>query len=145
MIVQGMITFVWLVLLSLEDICMKKVHRILLLFGVMIAGVVCVYNAEGGRQMLLSVVKATIPGVLLVLIAVITKKAGMADGIALICIGLLEGYQACMSIAVAGLVMIALCSGILLAIKKVDKNTEIPFIPFLTAGWMLITGVSYCG
>lgn len=139
------ITVFWLVILSVEDIRKKKVSRILLISGFAMALFAFISGEDGWTVKLCSTGKSIIPGGILLLIAYGTKKAGIADGIVLLWLGILEGYQNCIFIVIAGLMTIAVVSGALLVFKKVRRDTEIPFLPFLTWGWILINGAKLLG
>lgn len=145
MVIQKIITISWLVFLSVEDIRKKKVSTILLVFGFFVAAYALAKNEACWTVKLWAAGKAIIPGGILLLIAYGTKKAGIADGIVLLWLGILEGYQNCIFIVIAGLMTIAVVSGALLAFKKVRRDTEIPFLPFLTWGWILINGAKLLG
>ena len=62
---------------------------------------------------------------------------GTGDGLLLIGIGILVGWREClMTLMLAGL-FVFIVAGILLAAGKVTRKTRLPFIPFLSAGWIV--------
>lgn len=145
MVIQKIVTVLWLALLSIEDIQKKQVCKKSLLFGVILTVIVLLYRWIDSSFQLLDTGKSLVPGSLLLMIAFLTRKVGVADGIVLLCIGLQEGYQNCMLIATVGLAVSSFISAILLVMKKVNHNTEIPFLPFLSFGWLLVNGVKNYG
>jgi len=135
---RELVTFVWLLALSVSDIREKKVPVWLLWVGFMTGAGILLYRAAAGETDPMQAVSALLPGAALLLLAAGTKKAGCADGIVLMAIGALEGDRGCLAVCFGSLVMIALLSGVLLALKRVRRNTKLPFIPFLTAGWLIL-------
>lgn len=73
-----------------------------------------------------------IPGVFLILVAVITGKVGLADGVVLSVIGVIVGYQAIMLLFCISLMLFSFVSIALLLLHKVKGQTRLPYIPFLT-------------
>ncbi len=134
---RELITAVWLTVMSVCDIKRKRVPILLLCAGAVLAGVVLVYRGTGGEADVPGICKALLPGVVFLILAKATEKAGCADGIILIVLGLVEGYQSCLYICLGGLISAALISGTLLMLRKVKRNTKIPFVPFLAAGWVI--------
>lgn len=127
----------WLVGLSLFDIRYREVPVWLLVLGwtaVLAAGIYgCVFGESGVAES----AGGMIPGLALLLIAAGTRKAGYADGIVLILLGSTLGFRKCILTAILSLFMISTWSILLLALKKADKRTRIPYIPFLTIGYVL--------
>lgn len=80
----------------------------------------------------LSILLGMALGVFLILVSKLCKGAiGMGDGILLIVTGCMLGIQKNFELFFGGLLGAALVSLFLIVIKKVKKNYEIPFIPFL--------------
>jgi len=76
-----------------------------------------------------------VPGLLFVGIALLTRgKMGIGDGLVTVAIGIGLGIEECVYSLMIALFLNCLIAGALLAIKKVRKDTQIPFIPFLTIG-----------
>lgn len=73
-----------------------------------------------------------IPGLFMVLAAIFSKgKVGMGDAIVIMALGLLWGLQATFEALLLALVITGLISIIMLAAKKWQTGTRLPFIPFL--------------
>ena len=128
------LTAVWLLAVSIMDIHSRRVPVWLLLLGglpVLLAGG---YGEGGGVNMVLG----ALPGISLLATAFATKKAGYGDGIVLMCLGMMLGSGKSMLLFGASLFMISVCSMVLLALKKAGRNTGIPYLPFLSAAWLVL-------
>lgn len=80
------------------------------------------------------------PGAFLILVAICAKgKIGIADGIVLSLIGIGVGAEKCTFIFSIALLLNCIVAGILLLLKRVSRNSSIPFMPFITIGM----GVTY--
>lgn len=78
---------------------------------------------------------ALLPGAGFFLLSFLTKeKVGYGDGWTLLMIGLFVGAYRCFLILLAGLVMESVVAMALLAIGKIKRDREIPFLPFLLLG-----------
>ena len=132
-----MLIFCWLVGLSVLDIRYKKVPVWLLLVGGMVTAGVEICACVVGENNLMNFFAGMIPGMILLLMAIGTQKAGWADGIVLMLLGSVLGFRQCVLATMFSLVLISVLSVILLILKKADKKTTVPYIPFLTAGVIL--------
>lgn len=142
----------WLTGLSLWDIKKKCIPGVLLFvgFGAGIALNVwrlinCDTNSDGNWEIIINLLKSCIPGLLLLLIAFATGKSGYGDGVLLLLLGLLDGFEKCVVVTLIGFWGIALYSGICLVLHKVNRNTKIPFLPFLEVGWIICWSGFYRG
>lgn len=137
----------WLAWLSFEDMRKKKISSIVLLLG-------CLFlwtwrwlgNNENMLRHFVLFVVAMLPGLLLICLAGLSEQVGMGDGIAVTILGPVAGSSRIWSTLYAGLFFMALFSCILLACRKINKASRVPFLPFLLAGWiatlMLTGGIS---
>ena len=130
----GMVgTLVILVGSSIYDIFKKRIPlQILLVGGVWAVICLVISVVTSGVDALYSGLCGLLPGAGLLLLGYLTDhKVGYGDGILLMIIGLLEGAQKVFLIFCAGLFLQSLLAVILLIMKKADKQTQIPFVPFL--------------
>ena len=82
-----------------------------------------------------------IPGIGFFLLSFLTReKVGYGDGWVLLMIGLFSGFSRCFMILLIGLLLESMVAIILLALKKIQRDREIPFSPFLLLGM----GVTLC-
>ena len=79
---------------------------------------------------------AVLPGIFLLLTAKFTHKAGMGDGWTLVNIGLFETYKSCVFAMGVSLVIMAIVSGGLLVLHRVQKQTRMPYLPFLATAYL---------
>lgn len=129
--------FLWLLVMSLFDIRYRKVPVWLLMTGGVAVAIVGIYGCVSGERGLAEFLLGMIPGLFLLLLAAGTRKAGWADGIVLIYLGSVMGLGQCIAAAMLSLVMISVWSILLLIMRKADKGTRIPYVPFLTMGYGL--------
>lgn len=132
------VTAVWLVPLSIMDTRSKKVPVWMLWIGAVAAAGALLYEGISGGLNVWQVCQALIPGLILLAVAFATGKAGQADGIILMLLGIFMGYEGCVAASLGGLFLISLFSGILLMLHRVKRDTKIPFVPFLTMGWLFV-------
>lgn len=116
------------------DLVYKKIPFLLIISGGAVGCIAIV--TEGVGEM--NLCYALIPGMLLLLIAFMTKeKVGYGDGLLLIVLGLLEGAGECLGDLLIGLFLVVIFAMVLLIFGKKGKNTMIPFAPFLMAAHTL--------
>lgn len=130
-------TAVWLIPMCVVDIRKRKVPVWMLGIGALGAAGALLYEGLTGELNSWQVCRGLIPGGILLAAAFVTGKAGLADGIIVMLLGVYMGYEGCMASALGGLFLLSLFAGILLALRRVKRNTKIPFVPFLTVGWMI--------
>lgn len=103
----------------------------------MLAGALFLKNGTCNAQELAA---SLMPGALLLLVALVTREAvGYGDGLLLLAAGPLFGWQKMLLCIPAALLLTTLVSVVLLACKKADRKTRIPFVPFLAAGMGVIS------
>lgn len=138
---RDIMTAGWLLVLSVMDIKKRSVPLWLLGIGVVNTAVILLTEGLGGGIDGWRLCRSMFPGAVFLVTAAATGKAGYGDGIVLIMLGLMGGSKACLLALTAGLFLIAVFSGALLALRKVKRNSRIPFLPFLAVGW----GIAACG
>lgn len=131
------LTAVCLAAMSIADIVNRKVPLWMLAVQASLATGMLIWGGINGELRIGGICKALIPGIILVAIALSTKKAGWADGVVLLLLGIQTDYEKCMAAVLAALFLMAVLSAVLLMLHKVKKDTKLPFIPFLTMGWFL--------
>lgn len=124
----------WLLVSSIMDIRTRRVPIWMLGLGgaLTVAAVLLRQNRYG------DILSGMMPGVFLLLIAFATGKAGYGDGIALSCLGAVLGGEKSLLLFGISLFGVSVCSLVLLALRKVGRDTGIPFLPFLTVAWILV-------
>lgn len=122
------------------DIRKKEIPVILILIGIVFSSGINIWQVYDKSISLADVGTALIIGVFLILVSFCTKeKIGYGDGLILIVSGLMLGFYQCFLGLCISLVFSSVCALFLLIAHKMDKNGELPFIPFLFVGM----GVSF--
>lgn len=128
---------VWLVTLSLFDIRYRRVPIWLILLGGILSGGMLIYQWRIGESEIADCFFGMIPGIALLLLALSTHKAGWADGVVTMFLGSVLGFWQCVLAIMLSLILTSVVSLLLMIFRRVDKGTKIPFIPFLTLGFIL--------
>ncbi len=80
-----------------------------------------------------------LPGLFLFLLSFLTeRKVGMGDGVLLLIIGAMEGGRITGFVFCWGLFLQSLFAVVLVILKKADRKTELPFVPFLLMGRLIL-------
>ena len=118
------IGFLFLLLLSVRDIREKKVNIAFLLPGFVLA----FYQMPDG--FLLSI--------LLFVLSILTKEAiGKGDAFAVLLCACYLPFYPVFFIFVAGLFMAGIVGIFLILVRKGNRKTEIPYLPFLTFSYLI--------
>lgn len=132
--------FLFLAVCSVFDGLRKQIPLVVVWLGMLTA--IClringIMGEEGVTEALLSL----IPGMGFLLLSFLTReKVGYGDGWVLLMIGLFSGFSQCFLILLIGLLLESMVAIVLLLLKKVKRDKEIPFSPFLLLGM----GVTLC-
>ena len=103
----------------------------------LLAGALQLRNGSCNAQELMA---SLMPGAALLLVSLVAREAvGYGDGLLLLVAGPLFGWQKMWLCIPAALLLTTLVSVVLLAWKKADRKTKIPFVPFLAAGMGVIS------
>lgn len=127
----------WLGVLAVADIRRMRVPVWLLAVGGIFMTIVSLNEWRTGERNALSLLWSLIPGIALILVAVATKKAGWADGIVLLLLGFVDSLKVCITSLVISLFAISVISLALLCLKKVRRDSRLPYLPFLWIGYIL--------
>ena len=125
--------FLMLTISSIFDI-QKRIIPIQVLIGGSIWAVICLVAAvvRNGTEVFVVALPGMLPGAGLLVLGFLTQqKVGYGDGILLMIMGLLEGGRMVILTFCIGLFLQSVLAVILLLIKRADKQTRIPFVPFL--------------
>lgn len=135
--------FLYLVLLGYIDLREKIIPNELIGIGLAFWLVLTLVDIFVAKSYWLSVLKISLVGGLLVggvmfIIALIVRTAlGMGDVKMFFVLGLLYGVVDTYSILLFSMIIMAVISLVLLAIKKVNTKTAIPMAPFVAIGFLL--------
>lgn len=129
------IALLWLGVMSVEDWRKQEVSTIVLLLGGVLLFARSVYGWFAEGIILYEVISALCPGIVLLLLAFATGKIGAADGLAVLFLGLIAGVDRVWLVLCVSLLGMSAFSIVLLLCKKVNRQTGLPFFPFLFLGW----------
>lgn len=102
-------------------------------FGVLVA----IYRLCAGTELLM-LAAGLVPGLVLLLLAYITKESiGTGDGLVLCIIGMFYGWKKTVVILGMALVLSAVLAMLLLVLRRAGRKTELPFLPCLFSGCLL--------
>lgn len=119
---------------TLCDLCERRIR----LWFTAVFSVLGLLESLGSGRSAGQAAAAMIPGAGIILMSFLSGGAvGMGDGILLAAGGLFRDAGFLFALAAAGFMLSGTVSGILLVIKK-DRRMCIPFVPFLTAGYVML-------
>lgn len=134
----------WLLTASVMDIRSRRIPVWLLALGGLGAGAALIYGGADVSTEWPGLLMGCVPGLFILLTAAVTGKAGTADGFALIFMGLCLKGKMCLAVFMISLLLIAVFAGIMLTLRRIGRNTELPYLPFLFVSWMLVaSGVAF--
>ena len=126
--------FVFLGICAVCDGVEREVPLVVVWLGI-ITAVVLHLQGLGGNRTWQNVALSVIPGVTFWILSFISgEKVGYGDGWILIMIGLFMGLWKCFLILIIGLILSSLVVLILLAVRRVSRDYQLPFAPFLLFG-----------
>lgn len=129
-----LIIAIWLLTISILDIKSRRVSAWLLAIGGAVILLAVFGCSEVGEY--LGMLKGMLPGILLLAVAFFTGKAGYGDGIVLLVLGAASKGKGVVLLGTS-LFLISIFSIVLLVLRKANRNTRIPYLPFLAAAWLL--------
>lgn len=134
---KTVVVFVYLAVLGIRDIRKRSVPLIWLLAGVIPLAGLGMWKCVQEQWTWLEFFLGSLPGILLLLAAGITRKAGYADGMVLTGLGLYYGYRECALLLCLSLLLLSVVSMLLLSLHRVSRNTRMPYLPFLFIACLL--------
>lgn len=128
------ILFLFLAVCAVFDGLYKQIPLIVVWLGMLMAVCLQIYGATGETGILAAAV-SLLPGVGFFLLSFFSReKVGYGDGWVLLMIGLFLGVYRCFLILLVGLLAESAVAIVLLAFRKIQRDREIPFSPFLLLG-----------
>lgn len=137
------LVFIWLMALGYIDLKKKIIPNEMILLGLAFWVVVLLLSIFAGGEnwldaLMISALGGVIIGGVMLIIALLVKSAlGMGDVKLFFVLGLLYGASDTYSILLCTVVIMALCSVVLLLLKKATTKTAIPMAPFAVLGFLL--------
>lgn len=127
----------YLFITSIFDLRKNAVPQGCLMTGIVIALVMAGYNVNRDIVAWWECTAGVVPGLFLLLMAWATRKIGYADGWIMIIIGLVSGYQKCMTVLMISLLLSSVLSIFLLLLRRVNRDTKFPFVPVIALSFLL--------
>ena len=125
---------IWLSAMSISDVRYKRIPIWMIGLGIPAASIAVL---RGWNELSIKTsVFCLIPGFLLLLSA-FTKRVGYGDGIVLLLLGLMVGRDCCMKIFLISMMLMSLFAAVMLILRKVVKETRLPYLPFLLIAWFV--------
>lgn len=131
----------YLTILSIWDIREKKIPIQLLVLGTSAVCVICAINLFFSGDLfwkIVTLIYGVVPGGCMIAIAIATEKIGLGDGWTMMIVGLVLNYKMCIAILAVSMLLMAICSMAMLIARKVNRNTKLPYLPFLAMAWFLM-------
>lgn len=107
-------------------------------------GILLIFDFILRREYFLQIMVSSLLGcgffaVLLLIVSIVTKKAlGLGDVKLFSCMGFVLGFATTYSILLYSLILCAICSVYLLAVKKKGRKYAMPFGPFILFGFLFV-------
>lgn len=129
---------VWLMIVSVLDIRTRRVPVWLLMAGGVCAAPALLASWGSSAGDYADILGGMLPGALLLGIGFGTRKVGYGDGAVALLLGAILGSGRSWMLLGMSMFFISCASLALLALRKAGGKTKIPYLPFLTAAWLLI-------
>lgn len=134
--IRSVILLLGLAGLGVEDLRTKQVSSLPILVLAVIGCVLSVISGDWGSW---NVLLRFLPGGAMLLLAWMTKESiGYGDAWILLCMGCFMTEIQMMNLCVIALSLSGLFALFLLLVRRKSRKTQIPFVPFLLAGYGII-------
>lgn len=118
--------------MAVKDIKYRKINGYICLVMIMVSFLIRVKIKQDAD---FTILLDLIPGVLMYVLSKLSPRSiGEGDALVLIFIGSVVGYMKEMQFLIISVFLAGLIALILFALKKVDRDTKLPFVPFLSVG-----------
>jgi len=126
---------IYLALLAVIDVKKRKIPLIWLLAGIVFVPIGII---DEGFETLYTHILGLIPGVLSILIAIVSRgQIGMADAVLLTVTGAFLGFGPSICVISVSLLNIAFVAGLMLMAGKLGRKSTLPYVPFLLLGYVI--------
>lgn len=130
-------------LATLDDMKSKEVRVIeIIIFGII--GLIIEFTTRPYTA--ISIVGGVMVGLMVYLFSVLTKeKIGKGDALIVMVTGLYLGFQNTLLLVWISTILAAIIGSFVVRKSKLKIDVEIPFVPFLLMGYMLLYMISFIG
>lgn len=135
-LLKYIVILIFLAVFTLYDIKNMQIPIIyVLLFALSVIGI-CIADSDYNA---VDIIVRVLPGVFLLLISFVTSQAvGYGDGLVMVLIGLLLDINMVTSLLLTALILSSVVSVLALISKKANRQTRLPFMPFLLIAWLIV-------
>ena len=150
-----LIIFIALLISSIQDIRDRCIDIRILFIGSLLYGIMSIIeiitgsdntviyrihnNVFGTFNMLLLIrlFISLIPGIFFIFLPQKLKGIGEGDGWVILFIGFLQGIEVTLTTMIIAFIIVAIIALLLIILKKADLKKGLPFVPFLTLGYII--------
>lgn len=126
----------YLAVCAVQDLRKRKISVRLCGFFGFISLVLNAGEILTGRREVLAFIGALLPGILLLVLALVSDgAAGIGDGICFLIAGTILGTRMTWALLMCSLVLASACGGVLMLLQKAGRKTRMPFLAFAAAAW----------
>lgn len=125
-------TFAMLLCGSVMDIRKKELPRVYLL----VCGLICALLVFPGKPEWSELLFGLLPGLVMWIVGKLSGCIGAADAVLVLCLGALYGLSGSGEQLMYALLLAAIAAILLISLKHAKKESTLPFIPFLFAGFL---------
>lgn len=136
--------FIYLSILSVWDVKKRELPVFLLICGGLavilyriMLSIICGPSSEQLKAWIAALLGA-LPGLLLTVLSYYTDKIGRGDGIVIMIVGACENCTFAAILICMACIFLTVVSVILLLLRKVTRNTRMPYIPFVALAYGLM-------
>ena len=142
--IKSIMTMAFLVLIAIFDLKDKRIPLGVIVIGGIISffRLVCVLHFAGPfseQVRIISVALAgALPGLAMTILSFCSDKTGKGDGPVIMMIGINESCTFAALLMCFACILMALFSIVPLALRKITKNTKMPYIPFVAGAFAIM-------
>ncbi|MGN0415289.1 MAG: hypothetical protein ACI4FX_07345 [Agathobacter sp.] len=136
LMIRSLVLLVGLMALGVEDLWKKQISSLPLILMAVAGGVLSVVTGDWKDWM---VILRFLPGSITLLLAWLTKESiGYGDALVLLCMGCFLPTVQILNLCMCALTMSGIWALFLLLVRKKNRKTQIPFVPFLLAAYGIV-------
>jgi prepilin signal peptidase PulO-like enzyme (type II secretory pathway) len=140
------ITLIYLGIASWWDIRERRIPLGLILCGAAAeTGLAVIIGIGDGDLSPARMLAGLLPGVFLLILSGLGHQTGPADGMILCAVGIAESYVFALWTLMSACLIMGLISGGGLLLHRMKKEERLPFVPFMTVGYMVCVCLRLCG
>ena len=142
---ENMILCSFLGICSCYDCKKRTIPGWLLYTGILLGLIYAAMLLIWGQYSWSAILTGVLPGTFMLLLCHITEgKLGSADGMMVIPIGLMHQWQRCTAEVIGACLLTFFLAAVLIISRKGNRNTQIPFAPFLCTAVVLVWIIELC-